>query len=174
MLHRPPRRAGGFRSRKASKPRHLRARANQRDRIQAMPIIFNVRGPVFVSEQAPLPSGAAVGGIPVFRANAGRSEALRKAFREQVEQWKSDTQHWSSVTKMLAHPSYLRIIGLARLSTGYEIERLLLQELEAEPDHWFDALVAITGENPVKPDYDFDSSVDAWLNWGRQKGIVSN
>lgn len=75
---------------------------------------------------------------------------------------------------MLAHPSYLRIIGLARLSSGNEIERLLLEELESEPDHWFQALTAITGEDPVPPNYDFDASVNAWLEWGRTKGILAH
>ena len=74
---------------------------------------------------------------------------------------------------MIAHPSYLRIIGLARQSTGYAIERMLLQELEAEPDHWFEALTAITGDNPVQPEDDFDAAVEAWIAWGRQKGIIS-
>jgi hypothetical protein len=75
---------------------------------------------------------------------------------------------------MISHPSYLRIIGLARQSTGYEIERLLLQELASEPDHWFEALTAITGENPVEPKDDFDAAVDAWIAWGRQKGILTS
>jgi hypothetical protein len=73
---------------------------------------------------------------------------------------------------MLAHPSYLRIVGLARGSTGNEIERLLLEELEAEPDYWFYALTAVTGEDPVQPQDDFDGAVNAWLEWGREKGYL--
>lgn len=105
---------------------------------------------------------------------AARSEhvALEKAFREQLERWKDETAHLSSETKAIAHPSYLRIIGLSRGSTGHEIERLLLHELEAEPDLWFAALTAVTGEDPVKPEHDFDESVGAWLAWGREKGII--
>jgi hypothetical protein len=78
----------------------------------------------------------------------------------------------SITTKAIAHPSYLRIIGLARDSTGREIERLLLRELEAEPDHWFAALTAITGEDPVRPQDDFDETVEAWLKWGHNEGII--
>jgi hypothetical protein len=102
-----------------------------------------------------------------------KTSELTTLFYEQVERWKKDTQHWSSITKMIAHPSYLRVIGLARQSTGTEIERLLLQELEDEPDHWFEALMAITGEDPVLPEDDFDQSVEAWLAWGRERGIIS-
>ena len=104
-----------------------------------------------------------------------RKKATRKLadeFREHVERWKDETGHLSSMTRAIAHPSYLRIIGLAPKSTEHELERLLLHELEAEPDHWFAALTAITGEDPIRPDYDFDAAVAAWLNWGREKGII--
>lgn len=103
-----------------------------------------------------------------------RSLSLANSFHEQVSLWKDETAHLSSETKAIAHPSYLRIIGLAKESTGHEIERLLLHELEAEPDLWFAALAAVTGEDPVKPEHDFDESVAAWLAWGRDKGIIEN
>ena len=41
-------------------------------------------------------------------------------------------------------PSYQRIIGL-----GSAVVPLLLRELERQPDHWFWALKAITGADPV-------------------------
>jgi hypothetical protein len=107
----------------------------------------------------------------LHRAPSGTS-VLERVFREQVDRWKDETAHWSSVVKMRAHPAYLRIIGLASLSTNNEIERLLLRELEEEPDHWFDALVALTGENPVQPHHDFDESVNAWLEWGRKRNLL--
>jgi hypothetical protein len=97
---------------------------------------------------------------------------LSQIFGALVEQWKDETGHLSSIIKAIAHPSYLRIIGLARDSTGSEIEGLLLRELEAEPDHWFAALTAITGEDPVHPQDDFDEAVESWLKWGRKKGII--
>jgi len=97
---------------------------------------------------------------------------IERIFREQVARWKDETAHLSSETKAIANRSYLRIIGLSKESTGHEIERLLLRELESEPDIWFAALSAITGEDPVKPEHDFDESVEAWLTWGREKGII--
>jgi hypothetical protein len=98
--------------------------------------------------------------------------ALERVFREQVNRWKDETGHLSSVMKMRAHPSYLRIVGLAKHSTDNELERLLLRELQNDPDHWFDALTALTGEDPVQPQHDFDEAVAAWLTWGRAKGII--
>jgi hypothetical protein len=97
---------------------------------------------------------------------------LESLFRENVDKWKRETGHLSSLTRALTHPSYLRIIGLSRVSTGYELERLLLQELASEPDHWFAALSAITGIDPVKETDSFDKSVEAWVSWGRNAGII--
>ena len=112
--------------------------------------------------------------IRVYRwQHRPRAESISaREFRIEAEKWKNDTMHWSSVTKMIAHPSYLRIIGLGRKFRQGEIERLILEELQNEPDHWFDALVAITGDDPVGPNDDFDASVNAWLEWGRQNGII--
>jgi hypothetical protein len=101
-----------------------------------------------------------------------QNSTLEQLFRHHVLTWKEDTAPLSSVTKMVSHPSYLRIIGLAKYSTGDALEKLLLRELEQEPDHWFDALSAITGENPVGPQDDFDEAVAAWLRWGRERGII--
>jgi hypothetical protein len=99
-------------------------------------------------------------------------DTLECSFREQVDKWKAETRHWSSILKMIAHPSYLRIIGLSAQSTDHKIERLLLKELQEDPDYWFDALTAITGENPVQMEHDFDEAVTAWLEWGRQRGLI--
>lgn len=109
---------------------------------------------------------------PNAASRRGAQLPLAQLFREQVQIWKDQTSHWSSITKAIAHPSYLRIIGLAKESTGHEIERLLLHELESEPDHWFAALTAVTGEDPVKSEHDFDEAVADWLTWGREKGII--
>lgn len=102
-----------------------------------------------------------------------RQRDLAEEFKLQVEIWKNNTGHLSSITKAVAHPAYLRIIGLARNSSGHEIETLLLNELESDPDHWFAALTAVTGEDPVRPEHDFDGAVNAWLEWGRNAGILN-
>jgi hypothetical protein len=130
-----------------------------------------------MAETAPLPNPGvvpALGQVPFSGSQSEKQENLQRSFREHVGRWKNDTQHWSSVAKMIAHPSYLRIIGLASQSRANEIERWLLQELQAEPDYWFDALTALAGqdEDPVQPQDDFDSAVNAWLAWGRRKGFL--
>lgn len=97
-----------------------------------------------------------------------------RLFQREAERWKEDSMHWSSMSRIVSHPSYLRIIGLAGQAKEREIEKLILAEMESEPYHWFDALEAITGQNPVRPEDDFDAAVNAWLEWGRQEGIVAH
>src|SRR5947209_7574030 len=58
--------------------------------------------------------------------NRSQEPDLERAFQENVEKWKDETGHLSSLTKALSHPSYLRIIGLAKYSTDHQLEKLLL------------------------------------------------
>src|SRR5260370_34023296 len=80
------------------------------------------------------------------RALPARAPPLiaKARFRELVRQWKEATVFLSSVHDMVGHPAYLQIIGM-----GKEALPLLVDELRREPDHWFVALQAITGTNPI-------------------------
>jgi hypothetical protein len=51
---------------------------------------------------------------------------------------------------------------------------LILKELQARPDHWFTALRAITGENPVPDEHrgDLRAMADDWLRWGVDAGYL--
>lgn len=86
-----------------------------------------------------------------------------KTFSEQVDRWKKETIHLSSISKAISHPSYLRVIGLGKPALP-----LLIRELQERPDHWFAALEAITGENPVPEHATFDEAVKAWVDWWTQ------
>jgi hypothetical protein len=92
---------------------------------------------------------------------------LELEFRKLVEQWRNDTQHTSSVKRMVQHPAYQRIIEM-----GSEALPLLLRELNAHQDHWLVALNIITGEDPAPEGATFTEAVDAWLAWGREKGYL--
>lgn len=99
----------------------------------------------------------------------GGSAELRKEFEKQEKKWKNETRHISSPTEKYLHPSYARIIGL-----GQSAVPLILHSLEREADDWFYALRAITGENPVTATMagDVRRMADAWIVWGRQKGLL--
>ncbi|MEG3843211.1 hypothetical protein [Microcoleus sp. herbarium14] len=92
---------------------------------------------------------------------------IEVTFLELAEQWRRETGMMSLVTKMSMHPAYQRIIGM-----GQAVVPLILRELEQEPDHWFWALQAITGANPVKSEQRgrLKQMAQAWIEWGRENG----
>lgn len=69
----------------------------------------------------------------------------------------------------MEHPAYRQIIGL-----GPAVLPLLLRDLRETGRFWFPALHAITGENPVPDEAtgDVRRMTEAWLEWGRQKGLL--
>lgn len=98
------------------------------------------------------------------------AEPLQERFQALRDDWKSRTRHLSNVAQIALVFSYQQIIGM-----GPKAIPLILAELQHEPDHWFWALEAITGENPVpKQDAgDIEASASAWLDWGKQNGLLA-
>jgi len=92
---------------------------------------------------------------------------LRSEFKKLAEQWRKETRYLSSVNQASMHPAYLRIIG-----KGPVVVTLLLEELQARPDHWLLALNAISGEDPARESATFQNAVEDWLNWGRKRGYI--
>lgn len=88
-------------------------------------------------------------------------------FSRLAEAWQQATALVSSINEKSMHPAYQQIIGM-----GNEALPLIFRELaNGEPDHWFWALRAITGEDPVSPEHrgDIDAMTRAWLQWARKK-----
>lgn len=102
--------------------------------------------------------------LPVSR----RLQTDVENFQALVEAWRQEVQFLSSVTEMSLHPAYQRIIGM-----GASVLPLLLRELENRPDHWFWALTAITGVDPVQPEDRgrIEKMSEAWLKWGKEQEL---
>jgi hypothetical protein len=94
---------------------------------------------------------------------------LNACFQLLADEWKVGTACLSSTTAIVAHPAYQAIIALGR-----PVLPLILRELEREPAHWFEALQAITGEDPVpRKDWGKVAAMrTAWLAWGREHGLI--
>jgi hypothetical protein len=105
---------------------------------------------------------------PVNTNPAERADLVAR-FHELTQQWKADTAYVSSTTAMIAHPAYQAIVAL-----GQDVVPLILQDLEDESAHWFEALQATTGEDPVPPkDWGrIPAMRSAWLDWGRERGLI--
>ncbi len=80
----------------------------------------------------------------MISVNTAQTKALETQFAVLADQWKAATGLLSSSTAISSHPAYRAIIAL-----GPAVVPLILRDLEREPAHWFEALQAITGEDPV-------------------------
>ena len=99
-----------------------------------------------------------------------RSEsAIEARFTALAAVWKEETMPLSSSSQMTAHPAYQAIIAL-----GPDAIPLLSRELERRPDHWFAALRALTGANPVSSEQQgrVGEMVAAWLHWAKSQGYT--
>jgi hypothetical protein len=97
-----------------------------------------------------------------------RRAASERSFHDLARRWREDTETMSSIEDMALHPAYQRIIGM-----GPAALPLILRELERAPDHWFWALRAITGADPVEPEQrgDIKRMAAVWLAWARREGL---
>jgi hypothetical protein len=101
--------------------------------------------------------------IPVSR----RQDAATR-FRDLADRWQAEVAHHSSIDRIAMHPAYQQIIGM-----GAQALPFIFRELQHRPGHWFWALRAITGVDPVPPAHRgrIPKMAEAWLTWARQQGI---
>jgi hypothetical protein len=94
---------------------------------------------------------------------------IEPEFNELTRKWKAERSATSSTTVIAMHPAYQRIIGM-----GPPVLPLILRELNRELDHWFWALKAISGEDPVPNEHlgKMKQMATDWLQWGRKKDYV--
>lgn|SRR5208283_1704682 len=95
---------------------------------------------------------------------------LESRFASLSRQWREDAKFASSVSAVAMHPAYQEIIGM-----GERVLPFIFRELASEPDnpgHWFWALRAITGTDPVAEEQKgvLRGMAAAWLNWATQHG----
>jgi hypothetical protein len=102
-------------------------------------------------------------------AAISEESVLAARFSNLAAEWKEATAYLSSTSAMIAHPAYQAIIKL-----GWPAVPLMLRDLNREPVHWFEALKAITGEDPVTRENwgNIPAMASAWLTWGRQRDLI--
>ena len=95
------------------------------------------------------------------------SSSPQARFRALVRQWKDATLLMSSITDMATHPAYQQMIGMGQAALPW-----ILDELRRDPDQWFWALKAITGEDPVPPADrgNMARMTQNWLSWAKNHG----
>lgn len=95
---------------------------------------------------------------------------LKEQFERLCAEWRERSRYLSNTAQMAMLRPYQRIIGMGRPAVP-----LILAELRREPDQWFWALEAITGENPVPPDAagQVQRTAEAWIDWGLDRGYLA-
>lgn len=83
-------------------------------------------------------------GLRVLSSGESAGMRVEDRFAHLAAQWKSERGPSSSVSKLSMHTAYQQIIGM-----GDVVIPLIMADLEKAPDHWFWALHAITGGDPV-------------------------
>src|SRR5262249_25740043 len=98
-----------------------------------------------------------------------RKESSRERFHRLARDWKEQSRYLSNAAQMAMLRPYQRIIGM-----GLPVVPLILEELQREPDQWFWALESITEENPVPPEAAgvVRMMAEAWVEWGREQGLL--
>lgn len=94
---------------------------------------------------------------------------IKEKFERLSCQWKNETLFVSTILESVTHPAYQQIIGM-----GEQAVPLILSCLSERHDHWFWALMAITGENPVSPNHrgQLPLMANSWLEWGEKNGYI--
>ncbi len=105
----------------------------------------------------------------LMNAPASDPTDVAAEFRRLKEWWNRETAYLSNMNQILQHPAYQAIIAL-----GPAVVPILLQELETQPDWWFEALRRITGANPAQPEDrgDLRRLSAAWVKWGHEHGTM--
>jgi len=108
--------------------------------------------------------------VALMEVGSTPSPQTRQRFHDLAERWRKESGHLSSLEKRAMLPSYQQIIGL-----GPQAVPLLIERLREEPGHWFWALRAITGVNPVSPEHvgRVKDMADDWIRWAKDNGMTA-
>jgi hypothetical protein len=98
--------------------------------------------------------------------------SFEEQFKNLLIEWRESTENMSSVTRILSHPAYQRIIDLGRQHNG--LITMILEDFKHNGGYWSTALQAITGQNAVTPKHIGNPGKvrEDWLTWGRQHGYL--
>lgn len=93
--------------------------------------------------------------------------ASKARFEILAAQWREQAAPLSSSTDRAMLPAYQAIIGMGESALPF-----IFEEMRNRGGHWFWALRAITGGNPVPPQHrgNVEAMTQDWLQWWRDRG----
>lgn len=126
-----------------------------------------VSGALLVAlQQSPAtPARLPVAQTPILSAQSGTFAESKMAaeFRRLASSWENATSDLSAIDDIVGDPSYRQIVAMGAAALPF-----IFAELQREPDHWFPALLEITGQNPVPQEMagQVYAMTAAWIEWG--------
>ncbi len=92
-------------------------------------------------------------------------QGIEDKFETLAATWQYTNENISSIDKLVLDPAYQELIGM-----GKDVLPFIFRKLNYEPDHWFWALRAITGVDPVKKKDrgNLVAMTQTWLEWAKQ------
>ena len=96
---------------------------------------------------------------------------LQAEFDRLAADWRASISPTTTAQDRVTLPAYRRIIKLGQ-ERPLPVLELILEDLRSGQPHWFVALEQITGENPAAGLDTSSDMADAWLAWGRARGLV--
>jgi hypothetical protein len=99
------------------------------------------------------------------------TETLKQKFDRLANTWEKEIAFTSSVGTIQTNQSYLGIIAM-----GKDALPFIFSKMQRDPNHWFVALTAITGVNPVVEDErgNVQAMTNSWLQWALKHGYVTS
>ncbi len=94
-------------------------------------------------------------------------DEVQAIFEPLATRWEAETEFLSMTPQITGHPAYFEIVGL-----GFPAVPLILERLKQSTRPWFQALTAMTRENPAAEAETHSAAAQAWLEWGRGRGLI--
>jgi hypothetical protein len=97
---------------------------------------------------------------------AERQRELR--FRQLADEWHDETDYLSSPSRRKNHTAYRKILSMGTVAIPY-----ILRDLRDRGGDWSEALIDISGENPIPVDIHGKKAQlikQKWLKWGCERG----
>jgi hypothetical protein len=90
-------------------------------------------------------------------------------FQLLAEKWKEESKFLAFSKETAQLPNYQAIIVMGKTVLPY-----ILEDMQKQPNHWFAALKAITGVNPVLKEHrgNIQFMTNDWLLWGKENHII--
>lgn len=103
---------------------------------------------------------------------AAPDRGLAAEFDRLAAAWEEETAFLSSITEIVSNPHYRAIIGMGKPALPLILDRLRRER--DDPDHWFEALAAIAGEDPVpRSAWGRNAEMaEAWLRWADENDVA--